>query len=744
MSALARWCVRHRLLVVLIWIAATVGLAFGSRAAGTDYDNNLTLPGTESKQALDLLAGAAPDISGASDTMVWQVESGRVDDPQPRRRVAQALAEIAKVPEVGAVDTPYTPAGAGQISADGRTAYATITYTRQASHLDADNIETVVEIAESTRTDGLAVELGGPAVQTTLAPSAHLSELVGILAAAVVLFIAFGSVLSMTVPLISAVAALGAASLSMGLLSHLFSIANLAPTLGALIGLGVGIDYALFIITRHRNGLMAGRSVEESAVTAMDTAGRAVLFAGSTVIIAMLGMFVLGLSFLNGVAVAAALTVLFTMLTAVTLLPAMLAVVGRRALGRRERRDLERTGPRPEADLAGFWTRWSHLVQRRSRALTLVAVAVLAVLVIPFFAIRLGSSDAGNAPAGTTTRKAYDLLAAGFGPGFNGPLLLVAEVPTSEDERALSALAQGLSRTPGVAKVATSPRLPGSRVQTIQVTPTTSPQSEQTSQLIRNLRDEVVPTAERGTGLRVHVGGETAINDDFADLLAERLTWFVAVIVVLGCLLLLLAFRSVVVPLTAAVMNLVAAAAAFGVIVAIFQWGWGSEPLGLGEGPVEPFLPVLMLPVLFGLSMDYQVFLVSRMHEEWLRSGDNRRAVIVGQAATGRVITAAAAIMIAVFAAFAAGGERVISEFGVGLAAAVALDAFVLRTILVPAAMHLFGRSNWWLPRRLEALLPNLSVEGPHRKQPAPPTPLGTTAEPQPAHTDAQTVSHSP
>jgi RND superfamily putative drug exporter len=727
MSSLARWCYRRRLIVVLAWVALLVGLGVATGTAGDGYRTDFTLPDSESSTALDLMTEATPTAAGATANVVWEVEDGSVDDTGPRQRMTEALTRIADMPGVGSVVGPWDEGGASQTGEDGRIAYAQVTFTDQSYELDTGLVQDVVDTARDAAGDGLAVEVGGTAVSVVEEPSAHASEVVAIVAGAVVLFIAFGSLAGMAVPLIIAVAGVGSAILGMGLLAHGIDIADIAPTLGALIGLGVGIDYALFIVTRHRNGLKAGRDAEQSVVTALDTAGRAVVFAGITVILSLLGLFALGMGFLNGVAIAASLTVLCTMLASVTLLPALLALLGPRVLSRRERRALATTGPVSGADSSGLLARWAAVVERRPVLLSAVAVLVIAVLAVPTLSLRLGNSDQGTNPDDYTSRKAYDMLAEGFGPGFNGPLLLVAEVPAPADQAALAALAEDVRGVDGVAGVV-GPAVPeGTGIGIVQVTPTTSPQAEETSELIERLRGEVIPQAEEGTGMRVHVGGQTAVNDDFSATIAERMPMFVLVIVVLGCVLLLLAFRSLVIPLTAAVMNLMAALAAFGVVVAAFQWGWVSDAVGMGTGPVEPFLPVLMLPVLFGLSMDYQVFLVSRMHEEWVHSRDNRRAVIVGQSETGRVITAAATIMIAVFCAFILGGQRVIAMFGAGLAVAVALDAFILRTVLVPAAMHLLGRSNWWLPGWMDRVLPHLSVERPDPDAPASaPAPAGT------------------
>ena len=515
----------------------------------------------------------------------------------------------------------------------------------------------------------------------------------------------------MALPLLTAVVALGSGLLAVGLLSHLVPIGTVGPTLAALIGLGVGIDYALFVVTRHRSGIQGGLTPEEAAVRALDTSGRAVLFAGGTVCVALLGLFVLRLTFLNGLAVPAVLTVLFTVAAATTFLPAMLGFLGTRVLGRKERRRLEAEGPH-EPDAQGFWVRWAALVERRPKMFAIGATVIMLVLTLPVLSLRLGSSDSGNDPAGSSSRKTYDLMAQGFGPGFNGPLQLVAEVTSPADTAALAALADRLRTEPGVASVTAFPSAPGARLGIVQVVPTAAPQDAATSDLIGHLRTSVIPAAEKGTSMQVYVGGTTAIFDDFADVLTSKLPLFLGVVIALGFLLLTLAFRSLLVPATAALMNLLAAGASFGVITAVFQFGWGTELLGIGKaGPVEAFLPVILLAILFGLSTDYQVFLVSRMHEEWVHTGNNRLSVSRGQATTGRVITAAAAIMICVFVAFVFGGERVIAEFGIGLSSAVFLDAFVLRTVLVPALMHLFGAANWWLPTWLDRRLLHLSVE---------------------------------
>ncbi|MFJ5884396.1 MMPL family transporter [Kitasatospora cineracea] len=712
MSVLARWCHRHRLVTVLLWLGLLVGLGAVSGAVGTKYSDSMAMPATESSRALELLKEQLPAAAGDTDTVVWHTASGTVDDPAVKERMTAALDAIAHSPSVASVSGPYGERGAQQVSADGTTAYAQVTFTGDAHSVPKADVRHVIDLAEQARTDGLDVQLGGQAVQNTETEMGGLSEVIGIVAALVVMTLVFRSVWAAALPILTAVAGVGTGVVGTGLLSHGMSIASVAPTLGVLVGLGVGIDYALFIVNRHRKGLMAGLSVPEASAKALNTSGRAVLFAGLTVVIALLGMLILGMGFLNGMAVSAALTVALTVLAAITLLPALLGLLGLRVLSRAQRRRLAAHGPDAE-HAAGFWPRWAAKVQARPTGKALVALVLMLAVSLPVLSLRLGSSDAGNNPRTTTSRQAYDLMAKGFGPGSNGPLLLVAEAPEPADQAALTGLVAELKGLDGVARVTAAPMQAGQRVGIVQVVPTTSPQSAQTSDLITELREHTVPDAEAGTGLRVHVGGATATAADFADVLIGKLPVFIAIIVGLGCLLMMVAFRSLLVPLIGVVMNLLTMGVAFGAIVAVFQWGWGSEALGAGAaGPVEAFAPVMIIAILFGLSMDYQVFLISRMHEEWTHTRDNHRAVRVGHGETGQVITAAAVIMACVFAAFLFGGQRMIAEFGLGLALAVLLDVLVLRMVLVPALMHRFGAANWWLPGWLDRLLPHVSVEG--------------------------------
>jgi putative drug exporter of the RND superfamily len=725
MASMARWCYRRRAWVLIGWLALLVVLGAGGRAAGSAYSDTVTLPGTGSTAALHLEEQAFPGHAGDQDTIVWRASAGSVRAPAVRAEITAMLARVAAAPGVASVVSPYSARGAAQVSRDGQIAYATVVFDAQANSLPAAQVAHVVHLAEAARAPGLQVDLGGQAVENALRPSVGISAIVGVVAAAVVLFIAFGSLLAMLLPLAVAIAGLASGLMMVALASHAVSIPSIGPTLGVLIGLGVGIDYALFIVTRHRTNLKAGVAPPDAAAGALNTSGRAVLFAGTTVCIALLGMLVLGVSFVSGLGIAAAITVLFTVAAATTLLPALLGFLGLRVLSRRERRRLA-PGRRAHDGASTWWARLAAFVQRHPAPLATAAAAVMVALAIPVLSLRLGSSDAANDPAASTTHRAYQLLADGFGPGFNGPLQLAGTTSTPADTAAFTRLANTLKTEPGIAAV--SAAVPGHGASVISVTPATSPEAAATSTLIGHLRDAVIPAAEHGTGLRVYVGGITATNGDFAAVIGHKLLLFIGVILGLGFLLLLLAFRSLLIPAVAALMNLLAAGASFGVLVAIFQYGWGLRLLNLGQaGPVESFLPVLMLAVLFGLSTDYEVFLVSRIREEWAATGDNHHAVRTGQASTGRVIIAAATIMILVFGAFILSGQQITGEFGIGLAAAVLLDAFILRTVLVPALMHLSGRANWWLPGWLDRLLPHLSIE-PATRPPTPTSPAPAMA----------------
>jgi RND superfamily putative drug exporter len=707
MKSLARYCFRRRWLILALWIVLFLGINVFAQTLGSSYSNTFSLPGTNSTHAEKLLQSGFASKSGDVDEIVIQSLHGTIQSHE--KAIDAMVAKVAKVPSVASAVSPFT-APSLQISKGGKIAYAVVYFTKQAYKLTNPQIQPVETVAIASRSSSLNIQFAGNAFGALDTPKGSPGEIFGLIATALVLALAFGSFFAMLSPLFIALFALGIATASSTLLSHLLSIATFAPILGSLIGLGVGIDYALFIVTRSRQGLKRGLSVEESIVTAINTSGRAVLFAGSTVCIALLGMLVLQLSFLNGVAVAASLTVLITMLASLTLLPALLGFEKFHVLSRKERRRLNSEGPEPTIVATG-WQRWADFVSKHPRKLSAVALVVIVFVCIPFFSLHLGSSDQGTDPAGTTTRQAYDLLATGFGPGFNGPLQVVGEIHNSADKSAMIALDAKLRGKADIADVAPVLFSNNGKVGVIYVVPKSSPEDTKTENLISTIRNDYIPAVTKTSHSQIFVGGLTAIFVDFAQVFTAKIPLFVGVIVLLGCLLLMVAFRSIVIPLTAAAMNIFAAGASFGLVVAVFQWGWGSSLIHAGTGPVESFLPTIMIAILFGLSMDYQVFLVSRMHEEWLNTGSNREAINRGQANTGRVISAAALIMICVFFSFAFGGQRIIAEFGIGLGGAVLMDAFILRTVLVPALMHWFGKANWYFPKWLDKAVPHFAVE---------------------------------
>ncbi|HEV7461227.1 MAG TPA: MMPL family transporter [Solirubrobacteraceae bacterium] len=715
MRSLAAWCLRHRRLVLAVWVAALVGIGGVAGTVGASYSSNFSLPSSDSQRANDLLKRSFPAQAGDQAQVVFHVKSGSVTDPAVRARMQPAFAQMARTPHVVAVQSPYAAAGANAVSRDGRTAYAVVRFDQRANTLPKADALRVIDLAHGAAGSGLQVEAGGQPIERAQNQSGSTQSGIGLLAAIIVLLFTFGSVVAMGMPIITALFALGVGLSLVTLATRVFDVADFSPQLAAMIGLGVGIDYALFVVTRYRAGLREGLDVREAVVTAIDTAGRAVFFAGTTVIVALLGMLLLGVTFLRGPAVASALAVLFTMIASLTLLPALLGMLGRRI-------DRWRFPIGKGATGGGEgWGRWARFVQRRPWPLALGATALLLTLCIPTLSLRLGSSDAGSDPAKTTTRKAYDLLAQGFGPGFNGPLQVVAQLPHSGDLATAARLRAAVAAQRGVATVTPAQLSPTGGVAVLTAYPSTSPQSASTQALVTHLRDATVPQMRAATGAQVHIGGPTAVFDDLGHTLTGKLPLFIGVVVLLSALLLMAVFRSVLVPLKAVLMNVLSIGAAFGVVVAVFQWGWLASLIGVDRtGPIESFLPVMLFAIVFGLSMDYEVFLMSRVHEEWVRRRDASRAVVEGVATTGRVITAAATIMVCVFASFVLGDSRVIKLFGVGLASAVFIDAFVIRTVLVPAIMELLGRRAWWLPGWLDRRLPRVAVEPQEAPEPSP------------------------
>ena len=717
MRRFATWCTGHRKTVIIGWIVALIGVGFAAGSAGSAFSENFKLPSSDSQRAVDLLEKRFPAQSGETSTIVFRAPAG-VESPPVERKMSAAFTAIERVPHVSEVSSPYEGTGASAISDNGKIAYATVQFDEQGKKIGKENVEKVIDLAQGAAGSGLEVELGGQPIEEVRQEEGDTSFLIGLLAAVVILLFTFGSVVAMGLPLLTALFALGVGLSLVTLGTHVFDTADFATQLAAMIGLGVGIDYALFILTRFRNGLDEGLEPQAAAIKAIDTAGRAVLFAGLTVIISLLGMLLLGVTFLYGVAVAAALAVLMTMIASLTLLPALLVIAGRR-IDRLRIPGLGKRRPLNEIELSR-WYRWSATIQRHPAAAMLLSGGLLVILCIPVLSLRLGSSDAGSDPTGTTTRKAYDLLADGFGPGFNGPFQVVAELPKRGDDAVLVSLRHEIEGQPGVAAVTPPTLNPSKDVGVIQVYPATSPQSEATTKLLERLRNDIVPPAAQRAKAAVYIGGITAIFEDFGNVLTEKLPLFIGVVVLLSALLLMAVFHSVLVPLKAMLMNLLSIGASFGIVVAVFQWGWLGSAIGLnGTGPIEAFLPVFLFAIVFGLSMDYEVFLMSRIHEEWEGSHDATASVTRGLALTGRVITAAAAIMVTVFASFMIGEDRIIKLFGLGLSAAVLIDAVVIRTILVPSIMQLFGARAWWVPAWLDRILPRLHVE-PTEGDPAP------------------------
>jgi putative drug exporter of the RND superfamily len=705
LQRLARFCYRRRWRVLGGWVVLLVGLFALNSTVGGKFLDEFDLPGSESQEAVDLMEEHGFDTrAGATGQVVFKADD--VNDPAVRREIEGVFDQIAEITAPSEVVSPYSEQGAHQISPDGTIAYAEINL----SDRDSDELYDIGADARAAVADvdipGVQVELGG---DIAFEQPEFSSEAIGFIAALIILLIAFGSLLAAGLPLITAIFGIVTGIALVGLVVNFIGMPSFSNQAVAMIGIGVGIDYALFIVTRYREGLSDEMTPECAIMRALDTAGRAVLFAGCTVIIAILGLFTIGLDMIRGLAVGISIGVLMTLLAALTLLPAIIGFVGRNIdkFGLPHRRRAERAGRQ------SVWYRWSRVIQRRPWPALLASAAVLILLTIPLFGLRLGFGDAGNQPTDQTVRRAYDLMSEGFGPGANGPLLLAAETPGgASDMEALTALSAQLNQTEGVAFASEPIPNDSGDAAIIQVQPKTSPQDRETGHLVNRLRDQVVPQAVAGSTADVKVGGATAAVVDFSRYTAERLPWFIAAVLVLSFILLTVVFRSLLVPLKAVIMNLLSVGAAYGILVAVFQWGWGDSLLGVGrEGPIEAWIPMMLFAVIFGLSMDYEVFLLSRIREDYDRTHDNATAVANGLAKTARVITAAAAIMFCVFMSFVLGDDRSLKMFGFGLAMAVLLDATVVRLVLVPATMELLGDRNWWLPRWLDRILPVVHVE---------------------------------
>ncbi len=770
-ARMGTWCATRRWVVVAIWLAVLIGLGVAAQTAGSDIRSSFDLPELESTRGGDIFDANFDGVgTGARGTIVFRSD-GPISNAALVAELEEFLAEVDSI-DGSTVRSPFAPTGATQISSRGRyaghVAYADIELAGEPNRDSMEGFGTEVKGFAPT-IEGTDIDYGGELFSTFEQPD---SEMLGLAFAIFILILAFGSVMAMGLPVLVALGGIGAGTTIVLLASNLMTMPESTSTLGIMIGLGVGIDYALFIVTRYREQLRAGHPVEEAVGIAIDTSGRAVLFAGLTVVISLLGMLIMRIGFVNGLAVGSAVTVAATMVASLTLLPALLGFAGRHIEVTRWRglllaggvavaligiglalpavsmvalvvaalvvvvsvfsalfkfsTPLSKTVPttKDKPLRETFAYRWSRLVQARPWTVTIISSVVLLGLAIPMFSLRFGFGDDGNLPEDSTSRQAYDLLAAAFGPGHNGPLLLIATLPEGADPAVAQPVSDALAATPGVAEV--TPAIPNTlelvnsdppaeaTAVMWRVIPTTSPQDEATTELVHHLRDDVLPAATDDSGLDVLLTGFVAVTVDISDYLATRLPLFFVAVLGLSFLLLMVVFRSLLVPVKAVIMNLLSIGAAYGLTVAVFQWGWGSviPAFGISAAPVEPFLPMMLFAIVFGLSMDYEVFLLSRIREEWLRTGDANTSVADGLAATAKVISAAAAIMVFVFGSFMLETDRAVKIFGFGLAAAVLIDATIVRLLLVPATMELLGARNWWLPRWLERILPHVNVEG--------------------------------
>jgi RND superfamily putative drug exporter len=754
-AKLGTWCHDRRRLVLGLWIAALIAGFVASGAIGSGFKDEFNLPDVESKAGFDVLdEHFGGQGTGQVGTIVFRADQG-VENPQVRQGMEALFEKTTTIEDVVRVQSPYSEEGAQQISSNGpeagKIAFANVELPDDVNFNRAFEIRKEIAAA-APEIGGLQIEFGGFIFAEFEEPS---SEVLGIAFAVIILIVAFGSVLAMGLPVGVALFGIGLGTAIITLLSNLMSIPDFATFLGIMIGLGVGIDYALLIITRYREQLHAGHTVRESVVIASDTAGRSVLFAGTTVVISLLGMLLMQVGFIQGLAVGAAAVVAITVAASLTLLPALLGFAGHKIEVTRWRgliaaglfaiglvgvglkltaltiffplaiiviiagffvsalkKVVPRPAQKPMRETPAY--RWSRVIQHHPWSAALSGALVLILLAVPVFRLRLGFADESNYEESTTTKKAYNMLVAGFGPGFNGPFLLAAEVPPGTDPAQLEVVTDQVGADPGVAFVS-PPRLNDEANPTAavwNVVPTTTAQDEATTALLKRLRNEVLPQAEGASGVDVLVTGTVAVNNDFSNFLEERLPLFFAAVLGLSFLLLLVVFRSLLVPLKAVVMNLLSVGAAYGIVVALFQWGWLSDITGVQPAPIEPWAPMMLFAIVFGLSMDYEVFLLSRVREEWKRTGDSRTSVADGLAATAKVITAAAAIMVFVFGSFILEQDRAVKLMGVGLATAILLDATIVRMLLVPATMELLGDKNWWLPRWMGRVVPELDVEG--------------------------------
>jgi RND superfamily putative drug exporter len=708
--SIGRFCSRHHWPVIAAWIVLAVGLLGLAQAAGSKTSENLTLPGTDSTKATELLEDDLPEQAYGSNPLVFEAPKGELTDPQYAGAVGETVKRLEKLGEVNSAVSPLSPQGAAFLSKDRSIGYIPVVLNVGPGEIDEAEAERVLDAAEPARAAGLQTAVGSYVGQQLSKPETETSEVIGLAAAVVILLFAFGTATAMMLPIFSAVIGLLCALSIIRLLEHVLEVPGVALTLGTMIGLGVGIDYALFIVTRHKLQLGDGMEMRESIARATATAGGAVVFAGFTVVIALCSLAFAGIPLVSTLGFTAAVAVVVAVCAAATLLPAMLAALGphinslRVKLGKTHPDDKEPHG----------WRRWAERVAARPGTATVLSLLVLGVLALPIFQLELGQNDISALPEDTTSRQAYDSLNKGFGPGVNGPLLIASEFSSpGEAKQLLPKLEKEVGAATDVAAV-TEPTLDEEGTAAVfTVISKSEPWSNETVDLVEELRSSAIPQAVKGTEASSYVGGQTAGYIDLASQISDKLPLMIAIVVALSFLVLLVAFRSLLVPIKAAAMNLISVAAAYGIVTAVFQLGWGSSLVGLDHAiPIVSFVPLLMFAILFGLSMDYEVFLLTQIREHYEEYGDARRAVVEGVANTGRVITSAAAIMVCVFTSFVLSGNPVVKEFGVGLAVAIAIDSTLVRCLLVPAVMVLLGKRAWWLPSWMDRLLPQISIEG--------------------------------
>ncbi|HEY6398954.1 MAG TPA: MMPL family transporter [Solirubrobacteraceae bacterium] len=725
--SVARFCVARRIVVLSVWLVLTVALTLVSHRLGDNTNDNLSLPGTDSQRATHVLTKTFPSQANGTSPIVLHAPSGKLTDSKYASAVNSAAADVAKAPNVASVVNPLTPQGAAALSKDQSTGYLTVGLAVSPGSLSVDDAQTIINAAaKPAQAAGLQVETGGQLGQKVSKPSTESSELVGIVAAMVILTLTFGTVVSMLLPIITAIFALASTLAIIRILGHVLSVPTVAPTLATMIGLGVGIDYALFIVTRHFRGLNEGLPMNESIARATATSGGAVFFAGATVTIALVSLAVAGIPLVTTMGLMAGIAVVVAVLGALTLLPAVLAMLGSRINSLRVR-DLH---PEDHAK-TGLWSKWANEIANWPIVAGLAALAILIPLSIPLLSLSLGQQDTAALSTSTTARRAYDLIAKNFGPGVNGPLVIAVSLgspaqapsgssgssssgsdPRASDPR-LATLQKDVSSTTGVAAVTPMQIDQAGTTAFFNAISKAGPAASATTTLVDKLRSSVIPSADKGTNMHAFVGGSTAAYDDLASKISAKLPLQILVVIALSFVLLIIAFRTVVVPPQAAVMNLLSIGASYGVLTAIFQYGWLSGLLGLsGPVPIVSYVPLFMFAILFGLSMDYEVFLVSQIEEHVHAGEDNRSSVVSGLVTSARVITAAALIMVFVFGSFVLNGDPTIKQFGIGLAVAVILDATVVRCLLVPALMIMMGKINWYMPRWLDRIVPHLSIEG--------------------------------